>query len=348
VAVALVEYGLTISVVGSGTTDPAPGDYTYAEGTTVTITAYPSAGWKVDHWEVNGSYYAGEVDSISLTMNDNYGVVVYFVEQTFTLTISATSGGTADPPPGSYTYSYDQQVTITAIPDTGYAFSHWSIDGLISMTNPLTLTMTRDYSVEATFVEAPTATITGTVVNAETNEPIAGATISVDNIATTTSGSDGKYSLIVPIGVYTLKATVAGFYDWSSTVDVSAEGTYVIDIPMTPIPPPSPVPTSIIKGTVIDQEGNPVVGATVTADGYTTVTDVEGKFSLTVEPGVYTVTIKAQGYKEWSKEIDASTAGTYVISPVLEKAAIEVRAEFVVGVILLVAVVAAVVYKAGR
>ncbi|RLI80683.1 hypothetical protein DRP04_07835, partial [Archaeoglobales archaeon] len=284
----------------------------------------------------------------SLTMNDNYGVVVYFVEQTFTLTISATSGGTTDPSPGSYTYSYDQQVTITAIPDTGYAFSHWSIDGLISMTNPLTLTMTRDYSVEATFVEAPTATITGTVVNAETNEPIAGATISADNIATTTSGSDGKYSLTVPIGVYTLKATASGFYDWSSTIDVSTEGTYIIDIPMTPMPPPSPVPTSTIKGTVTDQEGNPIPGATVTANGYTTITDAEGKFTLTVEPGVYTVTIKAEGYKEWSKEIDASTAGTYVINPVLERAVAEVKAEFAVGIILLVAVVAAVVYKAGR
>ena len=318
--VALVEYTLNISVQGNGTTDPAPGSYTYAEGTSVTVTAIPATGWTVDHWELDGAYYAGSIESVSVTMDTNHGLLVVFVEQTHTLTITVTTGGTTEPAPGSYTYPYGEQVTITAIPDAGYAFSHWTVDGLISMTNPLVLSMTRDYSVQAVFVEAPTATITGTVVNAETNEPIAGASISVDTVASTTSGLAGEYTLTVPIGIYTLKASASGYYDWSSTIDVSSEGTYIIDIPMTPIPPPSPKPTSTITGTVTDVEGNVIAGATVTANSYTTITDENGKFSLTVEPGIYTVKVSAEGYKEWSQTIDASVAGTYVISPVLEKA----------------------------
>jgi len=343
--VALVEYSLSISVQGNGTTDPAPGSYTYTEGTIVTVTAIPAAGWRLDRWELDGAFYSNE-ETIHVTMDTNHGLLAVFVEESYTLTISATTGGTTDPAPGSYSYKYGDQVTITAIPDSGYVFSHWSVDGLISQTNPLVLQITRNYDVTAVFAEAPTATITGMVVDSETNSPIAGARISLNTVGTTTSGSDGKYSLTVPVGVYTMKVTANGYYEWTSTVDVSSEGTYIIDVPLTPIAPTPPA-TSTIQGTVTDTEGNVIAGATITADGYSTVSDENGKFSITVTPGVYTVTVKAEGYKEWSQQVDASEAGVYIISPTLERetAAPTLPSWAVVGIIMGVLIVLAIATK---
>jgi len=73
---------------------------------------------------------------------------------TRTLTISCTTGGTTDPVPGTYTYTDGSTVTIRAIPDSGYQFSGWSGD-VSGTTNPLTLTMDRDYNVVANFSQVP-------------------------------------------------------------------------------------------------------------------------------------------------------------------------------------------------
>jgi len=75
------------------------------------------------------------------------------------LIISVGTGGTTDPSPGSYIYNPGTQVTLTAIPDTHYDFSHWTDDvpSGHENDNPVTITMDSDKSIEANFVkeEAP-------------------------------------------------------------------------------------------------------------------------------------------------------------------------------------------------
>lgn len=55
------EYTLTIDVAGSGTTDPAPGVYTYKKGTTVTLKASAATGSIVRGWAGDASGSASEV-----------------------------------------------------------------------------------------------------------------------------------------------------------------------------------------------------------------------------------------------------------------------------------------------
>jgi len=75
---------------------------------------------------------------------------------TRTLELYCTTGGTTDPIPGRYTYTDGSTVTIKAIPSSGYQFSGWSKDAS-GTTNPLTLTMNKDYVVVANFSQtAPT------------------------------------------------------------------------------------------------------------------------------------------------------------------------------------------------
>ena len=67
---------------------------------------------------------------------------------TYTLTVSASEGGTIDNTGGIQNENVD--VIITAIPAEGYIFSEWSgsADGTI---NPLTVSMTTDKSITANF-----------------------------------------------------------------------------------------------------------------------------------------------------------------------------------------------------
>ncbi len=53
VALAQVNYTLTMAVNGNGTTDPSVGPHSYPSGTNVTLTAYPAAGWGFVRWSLS-------------------------------------------------------------------------------------------------------------------------------------------------------------------------------------------------------------------------------------------------------------------------------------------------------
>lgn len=73
----VVCYQLIIDVVGSGVTHPSSGSYTYDEGTDVTVDAVPDSGWKLDHWELDGSN-VGSASSQMVTMNANHTIIAVF------------------------------------------------------------------------------------------------------------------------------------------------------------------------------------------------------------------------------------------------------------------------------
>lgn len=75
-----------------------------------------------------------------------------------TLTISAGTGGTTDPSPGTYTYDSGTTVTITAIPDSGFIFGEWSGDAS-GKSNPITITMDSNKTVTAEFTSQYTLSI---------------------------------------------------------------------------------------------------------------------------------------------------------------------------------------------
>lgn len=304
----LVEYGLDISVRGNGTTDPPPGSYTYAEGTVVTVRAIPAVGNVFDHWELDG-VFAGTSPTINVTMTAYHAVVAVFTVATYTVTVRVGAGGTTNPSPGSYSgYHYGDSFSVTAVPSSGYRFESWLVDGITYTINPLTVTVTKDLTITATFSPVPSSTLSGTVLDAEANAPIVGATVSLDTVVSATTGSDGGYSLTVSAGVYVLRVKAAGYQDYVETVDLSAGGTFTKDVRLFK------APQSVIQGSVKDAYGNPIPQATVTADGYTCTTDADGNFVLTVPPKVYVVTVSKSGWRTASQTVDASTAGTYPVS----------------------------------
>jgi uncharacterized repeat protein (TIGR02543 family) len=132
---------------GSVTKSPDKTSYTYGE--TVTLTAMPANGYDFDYWSDDAS---GSTTSTTINMDANKSVTADFtpIEYTLAINITPTGGGTVTKSPNKSTYSYGDQVTLTATPATGYIFIRW--EGDASGTNAsTTITIDSDESVTAVF-----------------------------------------------------------------------------------------------------------------------------------------------------------------------------------------------------
>jgi hypothetical protein len=241
-----VEYTLTVSATTGGTTNPASGSYRYTTGSTVTVTAFPDTNYRFSYWTLNGTRRTE--NPITITMDKDYTLMAVFEYVPppvyYTLIISATSGGTTNPAPGRYDYLEGTSVTVAALPDTNYRFSHWELDTTVRTENPITVTMDRDYSLRAVFEYVPppplTATIRGVVKDAETTQPIAGAVVTCNGYADVTE-IDGSYELVdIPAKSYTLTVTKENYATATAPIDASAGGTFQRDFDLTVTPPTPP------------------------------------------------------------------------------------------------------------
>jgi hypothetical protein len=71
----VTKYTLTILAGAGGTTNPAPGTYTYDEGAVVSVTATASANYRFGNW---GGDASGTANPITVTMNSNKTVTAGF------------------------------------------------------------------------------------------------------------------------------------------------------------------------------------------------------------------------------------------------------------------------------
>lgn len=75
----------------------------------------------------------------------------------------------------------------------------------------------------------------------------------------------------------------------------------------------STAPLSLLNGTVLDENHQPVANALVILDGnVSTVTDSSGRFSLMAAPGSHTLTIKKQGYRTETLVVEVSKEITHI------------------------------------
>lgn len=150
------QYTLTISTTPGGTTNPNPGSYTCDSGSTVSVTALPDTGYKLDHWELDGAN-VGATNSYSVNMAADHSLrAVFSPLSIYSLMITATTGGTTDPVLGEHAYNEGNVATVTAIADSGYFFHHWELDGAnAGSTNPIQVTMNTNHSLRAVFSNTP-------------------------------------------------------------------------------------------------------------------------------------------------------------------------------------------------
>jgi hypothetical protein len=141
----VISYTLKIETTTGGTTNPAPGTYTYAVGSQVQVTANPSSGYIFDHWELNGTN-VGTATTYTVTMNNNYVIKAFFK--------SAPTPPTVSINPMSVSIIVGQQVTFASTVTGGttpYKYQWYlgssPVSGVASDTWTFTPTATGTYYV---------------------------------------------------------------------------------------------------------------------------------------------------------------------------------------------------------
>lgn len=141
---------VTVSPQGAGTVSP-PGGH-YEPHLQVTLVANPATGYTFDYWSGCAS---GASTTVTLTMDSDKTVTANFrpAPQAHTLTVSVSPVGAGTVSPSSGQFEPGEQVTLTAVPASGYAFEYW--DGAASGTSSsVTVTMDSDKVVTAHFAES--------------------------------------------------------------------------------------------------------------------------------------------------------------------------------------------------
>jgi hypothetical protein len=145
------EYNLTVIIDGiCGWVIKSPDYPTYSHGTVVMLTAQTVQGWSFTHWsgDLNGNN-----NPEYITMNSNKTVTAHFSVNFYTLDIIIDGNGNVEKIPDKPVHHYGENVTLTAVPDPGWAFSYWSGD-LSGSNNPTYIKIYNDTTVTAHFIIA--------------------------------------------------------------------------------------------------------------------------------------------------------------------------------------------------
>lgn len=114
---------------GSVTVNPV--QETYAENSSVTLTAIANAGYTFLNWS---GAVSGTTNPISIIMDNNKNVVANFVAIQYQVSLSV-NGGIGGTVSGGGTFNQGQSITVLATPSAGYSFVHWTENDIPVSTN---------------------------------------------------------------------------------------------------------------------------------------------------------------------------------------------------------------------
>jgi hypothetical protein len=149
------------------------------------ITSLPwTVGYKIFFFEgwynttthyVAGVYPDSGADPTSQTLNAaTFGALI--LNPLYTLTVTATAGGTTSPAPGAYQFDFGEVATVTANPNSGYVFDYWVLNGTsVGSANPYSVTMNTymNQTLQAVFIKSVPTAVGGMAapIVVSTNEP---------------------------------------------------------------------------------------------------------------------------------------------------------------------------------
>lgn len=156
------QYSLTLAAI-NGSITAEPQKTQYEDGETVTLTVKPDAGYKFANWGgTDGSLVVGN----KITITKNTEIEAIMAKNTYTLTIGTTTGGITAKSPDKGSYDYNDIVTLTSTPSSGYVFAGWEGINGADVTTAGTIIMDGNKELMPVFVkEDPKYTLTFVVTN---------------------------------------------------------------------------------------------------------------------------------------------------------------------------------------
>jgi subtilisin family serine protease len=144
-------------------------------------------------------------------------------------------------------------------------------------------------AAEAVALVATGGTLTGTITDVDSGDPIGGARVTASNGTrefTATTASDGTYELFLAAGPYTVTVEAFGYAGAvASGIVIVTDETTTLDFALTALP------RFVVSGVVTSAEnGDPLEGATVVAVGTPVppaTTDASGAYALELPLGSY-------------------------------------------------------------
>ncbi len=151
-------------------------------------------------------------------------------------------------------------------------------------------------------------TLSGTLTDLYTGEPITGAelavTVDISNTLTTTSAADGTYMLSDVPEQFALEVNAPGY----APVEEAVQRSVTRDLVLRP---------NTLSGTIIDRYSNQgVAGATVRVGTLAARTAADGSYTVSDVPeGITAVEVSADGYAPLTQELDQTTTLDAVLRP---------------------------------
>jgi hypothetical protein len=169
--------------------------------------------------------------------------------------------------------------------------------------------------------QATTGTVRGTVSDATTGLPLAGATVGLSSGETATTDAGGNYQIagVAPANLIAI-ASKAGYASAPGNVALAVGGTMIFSPRLFPV---TQSVGAAIVGTVTDAVSQaPLPGATVSVSGTTVAsaaTDAQGRYSIApLTPGVITVSVVRTGYRTVASKLSLDANTTLEYSPGLQ------------------------------
>lgn len=153
----LDKFEITIdSTEGGVVVIPGEGTFKYEQRSEVEIEAIPDENYRFAGW--NGDTESiDDVDSNStkIEMLEDYEITAEFAPVEHELEIKVEGEGITEPEEGTHIYEHGEEVTITADPDEGWAFTNWTgnVPEGEEEENTITVIMDNDKEITAVFEE---------------------------------------------------------------------------------------------------------------------------------------------------------------------------------------------------
>ena len=221
---------LAVNDATMGTVTPAPGTYRYGLGETYTFTATPASGYFFGGWivtmDIFGYTFSDTLVGAPATYTDvvdsgYLGMVLNFTAMfttdsvpivnpdsiILTLAVNDPTMGTTNPAPGTYSYTENDSIHVTATAFTGYQFIGWHFEANMFGMAVDTIIYTNENFIDESFED-----MGGTIM-----------TVTALFASDTTGPQPTMYTVTVTVNNATMGTVIgAGVYAEGSTVNLTA------------------------------------------------------------------------------------------------------------------------------